>query len=565
MFVVTAGRGASAPDDVFLTRTVARDLHVHVGEELRLTAPMRGTFRVAGVGEEAAQFGESQIVLPPTSVWKPRLPGGLVSWLVEKPAGISTAALRQLSEQSQRTSSSPWAFWVSPRFVPVDNSFTAADADTRVRWSWVFGAVALTVTGIVIAAAFAVGARRQLATLGLLSSNGASPRVLYLVLVLQGMWTGLVGAVLGVGLGAGVLVVLRPHIEELFGHVSGNYVFRGTDLFPILVLGVVAATVAAAVPARTATRVPVLAALAGRRPLGRVPAWLPIAGVVSVVVGLATLARAVDDSHHSVEGGNMHLLMAVAGCVLVLLGGCGVAAGLVGLLEPSATRSVGAVRVATRSLARQRTRTAAVVSAVAATGALAIAGSALVLGQHTAHLHKASFIAPDEVAVSGEYVADGSLPPSAALVAKVERVLPGAERTTTRVVADKDKLTWSVDSMTPAGDFQWGSYQGAGAIRAPSITIADPATIALWGLSDADQRALARNGWLVFGQSRGQITFTVGTLGHTNQTVTMGRPIERVHAELLSGLDHQTEPAVVVTPAKAAHLGFEPRLSSVVL
>lgn len=520
---------------------------------------------MTGVGEEAAQFGESEIVLPPNSAWRPALPNASADYLVDLPSSASTAKLEQLDQQLSASTTAQVSLQISPRLVPLDNYSIAADADTKVRWSWVFGAVALTVTGIVIAAAFAVGARRQIVTLGLLSSNGASPRVLYLVLVLQGMWTGLIGAVLGVGLGAGVLTVVRPHIEEIFGHVAGSYVLRGTDLIPIVVLGVVAATVAAAVPARTATRVPVLGALAGRRPLGRVPAWVPVAGVGTVVVGLATLTRAVDGSNHGLNSGNTHLLMAVAGCVLVLLGGCGVAAGLVSLLEPTAARGTGAVRVATRSLARQRTRTAAVVSAVAATGALAIAGSALVLGQHDARVHKSHSIAPDEVVVSGEYVADGFLPPSDALVAKVGSALPSAERIPTRVVADSTKLTWSVEAVTPAGEFEWGQYQGVGALQAPSITVADPATTALWRLSDADQRALARNGWLVFGRSKGKIAFTLGTGVLDTPTVTMGKPIERVHAELLSGLDHQTAPAVVITPAKAAQLGLEPRPGSIVL
>lgn len=565
MFDVTSGRGPSAPDEVFLTRAAAHDLRVGVGQQLHLTTPTRRTFRVTGVGEEAAQFGQSEIVLPPSSAWRQALPEASVDYLVDLPSTVSTARVQQLSQQLLASATTQVSLQISPRLVPLDNVSIATDADTKVRWSWVFGAVALTVTGIVIAAAFAVGARRQIVTLGLLSSNGASPRVLYLVLVLQGMWTGLIGAVLGVGLGAGVLAVVRTHIEDIFGHVAGSYVFRGTDLIPIVVLGVVAATIAAAVPARTATRVPVLGALAGRRPLGRVPAWLPVVGVVTVVVGLATLVRAVDESHHSFSGGNWHLLLAVAGCVLVLLGGCGIAAGLVSLLEPTAARTVGALRVATRSLARQRTRTAAVVSAVAATGALAIAGSSLVLGQHAAHLQKASSIAPDQVAVSGEYLADGSLPPSEALVAKVERVVPGAERIPTRVVADDRKLTWLVESVTPIGEFDWGAYQASGVGPTPSITVADPSTVALWRLSDSDQRALARNGWLVFGHSKGQITFTLGTRGPDDPTVTMAKPIAHVHAELLSGLTHQTAPAVVITQSRAAQLGLELRVSTVFL
>src|SRR3546814_2336743 len=71
------------------------------------------------------------------------------------------------------------------------------DGTTGVRWAYVLGAVALTVAGIVISAAFAVGARRQLVSIGQLSASGASPATIRSSLVLQGTFTGIVGAVAG--------------------------------------------------------------------------------------------------------------------------------------------------------------------------------------------------------------------------------------------------------------------------------------------------------------------------------------------------------------------------------
>jgi putative ABC transport system permease protein len=563
-FVVKHGRFPSAANEVFLTRALARDLGVRVGQELRLAAPVQDTFRVSGVGEAASQFGESEIVLPPNSTWQPALPDATVSWLVDPPASVSVGSLQQLSGALEQSTTTPFGLQISPRLVPQDGAAIVADADNKVRWSWLLGAVALTVTGIVIAAAFAVGARRQLVTMGLLGANGGSPRFLYLVLLLQGTWTGVIGAVLGVGLGAGVLTVLRPHVADLVGHVTGAYVFRGTDLFPIVALGVVAASIAAAVPARIATRIPVLSALAGRRPLGRVPVWLPLAGAGTVLVGLAMFGQAVDNSKGAQIKSNSVWLSAILGLVLTLLGGCAIAPAFVSALESVAARCVGAARVATRSLARQRTRAAAVVSAVAATAALAIGGSAVVLGQHAAHVHKASSTAPNEVAVSGPTLRDGSSPPSGALVTAVARVLPSTERIPVRVVVNR--LTWSVHSVKPADDFEWGPYAGAGvgAVIGP-ITIADPSSVSLYRLSDGERRALARDGWLMFGGSNGQIDFTLGTQGPDSATITMGRAVAEVHALMLSWLDHDTGAGLIVTPAKAAQLHLQSEIDSIVL
>src|SRR3546814_20058422 len=63
---------------------------------------------------------------------------------------------------------------VSARGIPEPFESTD-DGTTGVRWAYVLGAVALTVAGIVISAAFAVGARRQLVSIGQLSASGASP------------------------------------------------------------------------------------------------------------------------------------------------------------------------------------------------------------------------------------------------------------------------------------------------------------------------------------------------------------------------------------------------------
>ena len=78
------------------------------------------------------------------------------------------------------------------------------------------GTVALTAAGIVIAAAFATGARRQLTTVGLLSANGAPPAMIRRVLFLQGAIAGAAGSLVGLGLAAAVLVGLSGRLDLLF-------------------------------------------------------------------------------------------------------------------------------------------------------------------------------------------------------------------------------------------------------------------------------------------------------------------------------------------------------------
>jgi putative ABC transport system permease protein len=180
---------------------------------------------------------------------------------------------RDVARWAQSTLAGGKGFSLAPGLAPETFSPTGqTDDGTRVVvWSWVIGAAALTVTGIVIAAAFAAGARRQLTTLGQLNANGASAQVLRRVLFLQGTWTGLAGAAAGLSIGAAVLAGLASHRYQILGRDVGSYRIRPSDVVPPVVLGILAATVAALLPARTASRTPVVTALAGRRPLPRAP------------------------------------------------------------------------------------------------------------------------------------------------------------------------------------------------------------------------------------------------------------------------------------------------------
>ena len=93
--------------------------------------------------------------------------------------------------------------------------------------------------------------------------------------------TGIFGALLGVGLGAGALAVLASHVDQIFRKDLQPYNVRPSDLVPIIVLGVVTATIAALLPARTTSRIPVLAALSGADRSGRSRSGCPSPARVS--------------------------------------------------------------------------------------------------------------------------------------------------------------------------------------------------------------------------------------------------------------------------------------------
>ncbi len=238
------------------------------------------------------------------------------------------------------------------------------DEDAGVFWTYLGGAVALLALGTVIAAAFAVGARRQLHTIGLLSATGGSPRTVRWFLLAQGVIGGALGATFGVGLAvAATRLVPNEWLESLTDRPVTGPVTRLGDVVPILLIGTVAAVGAAWFPARSAARVPTLQALAGRRPQPAVPRRLPLLGALSVGGGCALLAVAVAGSD---SGATETILVAVAGSVAVLVGTLAIGPWAVAALERLSGHWPEAGRLAGRSLARSRLRSSAVVGAICA-------------------------------------------------------------------------------------------------------------------------------------------------------------------------------------------------------
>ena len=251
---------------------------------------------------------------------------------------------------------------------------------SAVTWSTVIGALALAVSGIVIDASFTVGARRQLRTLGILASNGASPGALRAVVLWQGAWAGLLGTAAGLVLGGAALAAAWPHHDRFLTYEPRWFTVRPTDIAPIAVLGVVTALLASLQPARSVSRLSVLTSLAGRRPLAPVRPRVVLLGLTMSAAGTALLAVASVGAQASADDPEQRMGLwaglAVLGGLGLLFGSTALAPAAVGALTPLGRRLRGSAFLALRSLGRQRARTGAVVAAVCAAASLAVAGSA---------------------------------------------------------------------------------------------------------------------------------------------------------------------------------------------
>jgi hypothetical protein len=236
---------------------------------------------------------------------------------------------------------------------------------------WLGMALVLAVLGIVVAAAFAASGRRQLVTLGQLGAVGADERFARRFLALQGSATALVGALVGVGLGAGVALAIG---DPVLPH--GQVDVAWFDLVVIVATAVAVGTLAALLPTRQLAKAPVLTALAGRAPVAQVRRGQLRIGSIAMAGGLLVLSMAVAASRNTQGSGTTAATsLALLAAGVVVAGMCALTPIVVDRWGVLGARSKGSSRLALRSLVRHRARSAAMVAAIAAIGAAGVAAA----------------------------------------------------------------------------------------------------------------------------------------------------------------------------------------------
>ena len=279
---------------------------------------------------------------------------------------------------------------------------------------WTLYAITVVAAVLMAGAAVAIAARRQLRALGLLAAAGARGRQLGAVVVLQAATLGLVGVLLGIPAGLLLARALLPRLARAI------YLDPISEAGPLLVapgrlaltgaLGLLAATVAALMPAVRAARLPVTEALAARRPPPQLPRWLTVAGIVLVLAGLGLVVLQVWLLLRPWQAWELTSLAAV------LVGLAAVSPALVALLGRTARWLPASLRLAVRDLARHPTRSAAAVVAVTAGLAVPMILGALAAQQAAyARAYTPRELRADQVVVN-----------SPAAVAAVAKLLPGA-------------------------------------------------------------------------------------------------------------------------------------------
>lgn len=378
--VLLDGRVPRAPGEAAVSPLVLRAFKVHIGDRLSFDDL---AIVITGTATRPTQYVE-EIILGPGTFASVGRTDAFMCCNIDLPAGADP---KQVEVDLKRI---PNIYDVQTR-AELALLLAYTDDESRViSFAFAGAALALFGTGLIVAAAFVVGLRRQLRALGLLGAAGGDPGHVRAVVLFGGVTLGFVGSVVGVVCGIAAAYLVIPHVGELIDALPGEVSISWPAVAGALALGTAAATIAAIAPARLAARISTTDALAARTPRPRPPGRLAGKGLIAVALGAVALAYAA-------ISGESGLL--VAGLVSMLGGSLISIPLLVTWVGHVASRLPTAARIAARDTARHGRRTGAATAAATIALILPVAVSALSLSEEE-YQRRRQWIADDQLLIS---------------------------------------------------------------------------------------------------------------------------------------------------------------------
>jgi putative ABC transport system permease protein len=338
MLALVQGHYPSAAGQVAVTSGIAQNLQVHIGSVLSLPGHHQ---KVTGIVENPSDLKDQFALVPPAHAG----PAQEVTVLLDaSPAAFSAFKNTFHGQLLWR------ARGVSTQGVVAAGALAAVT-------------VLMVLVALVAAAAFAVIAARRQRQLGMLAAIGATQKQLRMVMVASGVLVGIIAAVAGAVIGLAAWFGAAPHLQAFAGHRIDSYAVP----WDLVVLGMLLATLTAAAaawwPARAASRVPVVHALAARPPQPRPAHRSAILAVLLIVLALACLALANQASGPLI----------IFGALAMALGICFISPLSIRVLTAVGHRAPVAVRLALRDLVRYQARSGAALAAISMALGIAVA------------------------------------------------------------------------------------------------------------------------------------------------------------------------------------------------
>jgi len=436
------GKAPTATGQVAIDAATADDNKIKVGDHISvLTQAGKGSATVTGIvtfGESGSLAGATVTLFDPgTAQQVLGSPDTYSEILVVGNGSVSDAALRA---RIAKTLPSTLEALTGQQLADKDSGDIKDALSFFSTFLLVFAVIAVFVGSFIIFNTFSMLVAQRSRELALLRALGASRRQVNRSVIVEAAAVGVIGSTIGLGLG----VLLSIGLEKVVGLFIGDLpysglVFRGNTVLWAYLTGVIVTVVAAAGPARRATKIPPVAAM--RDDIALPESSLhrrALVGSATLIAGVAAMAAG---------------LTAGAGILWVGLGALGIFLG-VAMLSPFISRpSVGGIGAvlprfwgSTGTLARENARrnprrTAATASALMIGLALVAAGG--VLGSS---LVKSANAIIDRSVGADFIVTTKNFAPIPATVAKDMQAVDGVDAVT-EFRAGQAKIAGSVASL----------------------------------------------------------------------------------------------------------------------
>ncbi|OAB88927.1 hypothetical protein AWH69_03935 [Janibacter melonis] len=408
-----SGRWPTSPDEILVSPTVAdRGIPQSGSVEVADGRDSTRTVEVVGTVRAYTTWGGLYDVvttdLGPTGTASP------VSWFVERDEPMGWQEVRRLGGYGLAVTSA--AVLVDPPStseLPEQIAAQQASQDGRVSDIVVIGGVLLVlVVTLLVGPAFAVGAARQRRTLALAASNGATTSQLRRSVLAQAVVLGGLSSVIGAGAGVAGAWGLAQWVSAGRGYPLGPFEVPVLAVLGIAALAVLSSVIAALMPAQRLSRLDVVGVMKGQHAPPPPSRWMLVLGLVLVLLGGT-----------GVIGGalaQLSSLVIAAAAFALVLGALMVVPTILHLLARVGGRLPLPLRMATRDLARHRSRSAPTVAAILA--GTAVLTMTLVATASDDEQSRRAYVAS---ALPGELVAYASPDGLQAVTGRAAQIAPG--------------------------------------------------------------------------------------------------------------------------------------------
>jgi putative ABC transport system permease protein len=344
LLALDSGHYPSGPGQVAVTSGLAQLYGLRAGSTWHVPA---------GAGAEAGRaFTVTGIVEDPSNL--------LDEFALVAPGQLaSTGRARIFLGESMDSAAASAAGDVIPKNASVTEPAPEDSILSPATIVLIVSVIGLVFIGLVATASFTVMAQRRQRALGMLASLGATEGDVRFVLIADGLFAGVIGAVIGAAAALGGWLWYYPHLATATAHAIDPFSLPWAAVLIGMLLAVATSVIAAVWPGRSVSKVPVVAAISGRVDPPQLVNRSLRPGFIFLAAGLFVLFFS-----GGAGGGGGGGYLTIAGLLCCEIASALLAPFIVDKLARLAWRVPLASRLALRDLARYRSRSGAALAAV---------------------------------------------------------------------------------------------------------------------------------------------------------------------------------------------------------